>query len=48
MDRFYKYWGKINGLLAIISILNPGNKLDCVDFYFKKICRSEVAMEIQR
>uniref|UniRef100_A0A7C9A9N4 hAT-like transposase RNase-H fold domain-containing protein n=1 Tax=Opuntia streptacantha TaxID=393608 RepID=A0A7C9A9N4_OPUST len=46
--KFDKYWSEMNGLLAIASILDPRNKLDCVDFYFKKIYRVEASREIQR
>jgi len=35
IDKFDKYWSKMNGLLAIASMLDPRNKLDCVDFYSK-------------
>ena len=38
----------MNGLLAIASMLDPRNKLDCVDFYFKEIYKSEASREIQR
>ena len=46
--KFDKYWSEMNGLLAIVSILDPLNKLDCVDFYFKEIYRVEASRKIQR
>jgi len=45
---FDKYWSEINRLLAIASILDPRNKLDCVDFYFKEIYESDASRKIQR
>jgi len=48
IDKFDKYWSEMNGLLAIASILDPRNKLDCVDFYFKEIYKVEASREIQR
>jgi len=48
IDKFDKYWSEVNGLLAIASILDLRNKLDCVDFDFKEIYRVEALREIQR
>jgi len=48
IDKFDKYWSEMNGLLAIASILDPRNKLNCVDFYFKEIYKVEASREIQR
>jgi len=38
----------MNGLLAIASILDPMNKLDCVDFYFREIYKGGASWEIER
>ena len=38
----------MNGLLAIASILDPRNKLHCVDFYFKEIYKGLASYEIER
>lgn len=48
LDKFDKCWSEMNGRLAIVSILDPRNKLDCVDFYFKEIYKCEASKEIQR
>jgi len=48
LDKFDKYWSEMNGLLAIASILDPRNKLDCVYFYFKELYKCEASREIQR
>lgn len=38
----------MNGLLAITLILDPRNKMDCVDFYFNEIYKGEASREIER
>jgi len=38
----------MNGLLAIASILDLRNKMDCVDFYFNEIYEDEACREIER
>ena len=38
----------MNGLLAIASILDLRNKMDCVDFYFNEIYEGEASREIER
>jgi len=48
IDKFDKYWSEMNGLLAISSMLDPRNKLDCVDFYFKEIYKGEAPREIEK
>ena len=48
IDKFDKNGSEMNGLLSIALILDLRNKLDCVDFYFKDIYRSEASKEIQR
>ena len=47
IDKFDKYRGEMKVLLAIASILDQRNKLDCVDFYFKEIYKVEASREIQ-
>lgn len=34
MEKFDKYWGQVNWALAIATILDLRNKMDCVDYYF--------------
>ena len=48
LDKFDKYWSEMNGLLAIASMLDPRNKLDCVDFYSKEVYKCEASREIER
>ena len=36
------------GYLAIASMLDPRNKLDCVDFYFREIYKGEAPKEIEK
>lgn len=48
IENFDKYWQRINGLLAIATILDPRNKMDCVEFYFGKIYGDEADFEIAR
>ena len=31
MEKFDKYWGQVNRALVIATILDPRNKMDCVD-----------------
>ena len=35
VEKFDKYWSNINGILAIATILDPRNKMDCVAHYFR-------------
>jgi len=35
--KFYKYWDVINGILTMVSILDPVKKLECLSFYFHLI-----------
>lgn len=48
IEKFDKYWHDINGLLAVATILDPRNKMDCVEFYFKKIYNDGAQLEIAR
>ncbi|KAK9733655.1 hypothetical protein RND81_04G082100 [Saponaria officinalis] len=48
LDKFNKYWKTINGLLAIAAILDPINKLECVEFYFSEIYGDDASFEIER
>ncbi|KAK9733080.1 hypothetical protein RND81_04G042100 [Saponaria officinalis] len=48
LDKFNKYWTTINGLLAITAILDPRNKLECVEFYFNEIYGDDASFEIER
>lgn len=48
LDKFNKYWLTVNGILAIATILDPRNKMDCVDFYFNLIYGEYAESEIQR
>uniref|UniRef100_A0A803M5D5 BED-type domain-containing protein n=1 Tax=Chenopodium quinoa TaxID=63459 RepID=A0A803M5D5_CHEQI len=47
-DKFEKYWSNINGILAIAAILDPRNKLECVEFYFNDIYYDKAGDEIDR
>jgi len=38
----------MNGLLAIASILDPRNKMDCVDFSCSEIYKGEASRDIER
>jgi len=48
IDKFDEYWSEMNGLLAISSMLDPRNKLDCMDFYLKEIYKGEATREIEK
>ena len=48
IGKFDKCWSEMNGLLAIALILYPRNKLNCVDFYFKEIYKSQASGKTQR
>ena len=47
-DKFDKYWSTINVVLAIAAILDPRDKLACVEFYFEVINGDEAFSEVQR
>jgi len=48
IDKFDKYWSTINGVLAVAAILDPRDKLACVEFYFEVIYGDKAYGEIQR
>jgi len=48
IDKFDKYWSTINGVLAIAAILDPRDKLACVEFYFEVIYGDKAYGEVQR
>lgn len=48
VDKFDKYWSQINGILAIVEILDPINKMDCVAHYFGKLYRDQTNGEMAR
>jgi len=37
IDKFDKYWSTINSVLVIAAILDPRDKVACVEFYFEVI-----------
>ena len=45
IDKFDKYWSIIN---AIVAILDPRDKLACVEFYFEVIYGDKAYGEVQR
>ena len=47
-EKFDKYWEDINGLLAVVSILDPRNKMDCIKFYFDLFYDGEAEVQIER
>lgn len=47
-EKFDKYYGEMNGLLVIASILDLRNNMDCEDLYFNEIYESEAGREIER
>lgn len=47
-EKFDKYWEDINGLLAVASILDPRNKMDCIKFYFDLFYDDEAEVQIER
>lgn len=48
IEKFDKYWSIINEVLAISAILDPRNKLECVEFYFNDIYGDNADYEIER
>ncbi|XP_074283042.1 zinc finger BED domain-containing protein RICESLEEPER 2-like [Silene latifolia] len=48
IEKFDKCWEHVNGLLAIASILDPRNKMDCVQYYFDIIYGSRCDREVEK
>jgi len=48
IEKFDKYWSKMNGLLAVASILNLRTSWIVWIFYFKEIYKGEATHEIER
>ncbi|KMT12423.1 hypothetical protein BVRB_5g103550 [Beta vulgaris subsp. vulgaris] len=48
LEKFDNYWKNINGILAVATILDPRNKMDCVEYYFGEIYDGEADLEIAR
>ena len=48
MEKFDKYQGQVNGALAIATILDPRNKMDCGDYYFRRIYNEGADIELER
>ena len=47
-EKFDKYWENINGFLAVVSVLDPRNKMDCIKFYFDLFYDGEAKVQIER
>ncbi|KMS95189.1 hypothetical protein BVRB_011490 [Beta vulgaris subsp. vulgaris] len=48
IEKFDKYWASTNGILAVAAILDPRNKLECVEHYFNIIYGDDSFLEIER
>lgn len=48
VEKFDKYWSNINGILSVTAILDPRNKLECVEFYFNEIYGDEAHVEMDK
>lgn len=48
VEKFDEYWEQISGILAVATILDPRNKLDCVDYYFKRLYGDEAEQEVEK
>lgn len=47
MEKFEKYWSSISGILAIAAILDPRDKMECVEHYFNMIYADSASLEIE-
>ncbi|KAE8702437.1 hypothetical protein F3Y22_tig00110482pilonHSYRG00041 [Hibiscus syriacus] len=48
IEKFDKYWISTHGILAIAAILDPINKLECVEHYFNIFYGNDASVEIER
>ncbi|KAK4345246.1 hypothetical protein RND71_035422 [Anisodus tanguticus] len=48
IDKFDKYWHNINEMLAVASIFDPRNKMDCVEYYFKRLYKDDTDNEVAK
>lgn len=48
IEKFTNYWSQTNGTLAIASIVDPRNKMDYVDWYFRRIYNEGLELALER
>ncbi|KAK9665222.1 hypothetical protein RND81_14G098700 [Saponaria officinalis] len=48
INKFDMYWEHISGILAIAAILDPRNKMDCVEYYFKRLYGDDCVIEVEK
>ncbi|KAK9698358.1 hypothetical protein RND81_08G098800 [Saponaria officinalis] len=48
INKFDKYWEHISGILAIAAIFYPRNKMDCVEYYFKRLYGDDCDIEVEK
>jgi len=46
--KFDKYWGFINGVMAICIVLDPMYKIDLLDYFFPKLYGEKFDCEIEK